>query len=119
MMTDPLPQTEALTALSALAQDTRLAAFRLLVEAGPTGLSAGEIATRLDVRPNTLSAALNVLLGAGLIRNIREGRIIRYFARMERMQALLGFLMQDCCGGRPELCAPALAEITCCAGETR
>lgn len=117
MMNPPLETPDALSALSALAQETRLAVFRLLVETGPAGLAAGEIATTLAVRPNTLSAALNVLVRAGLIRNTREGRIIRYFARMERMQGLLGFLMQDCCGGRPELCAPALAEITCCSGE--
>ncbi|MBF9029991.1 metalloregulator ArsR/SmtB family transcription factor [Rhodobacterales bacterium HKCCE3408] len=101
-------KTHALAALSALAQDTRLDAFRLLVKAGPGGLLAGEICTALGIRPNTLSANLAILLNAGLVSNRREGRGIRYRAEMEGMRALLGFLMEDCCGGNPAACRPAL-----------
>lgn len=104
---------QTLAALSALAQDTRLDVFRLLVKAGPEGLAAGEIATALDVRPNTLSNNLNILSAAGLVRSAREGRSIRYFARMETMRALLAFLLEDCCGGRSELCQPVLDQIAC------
>jgi DNA-binding transcriptional ArsR family regulator len=104
---------QTLAALSALAQDTRLDVFRLLVKAGPEGLAAGEIATALDIRPNTLSNNLNILSAAGLVRSAREGRSIRYFARMETMRALLAFLLKDCCGGRSELCQPVLDQIAC------
>lgn len=103
--------------LGALALPGRLAVFRLLVEAGPGGLPAGEIARRLGVLPNTLSANLTVLGHAGLLSSRREGRSIIYSARYDRMAALLAFLMQDCCGGLPEICAP-LAEVVnraaCC-----
>ena len=107
---------DALGAFAALSQETRLLVFRLPVQAGPDGLAAGEIAGALDVRQNTLSANLSVLLQAGLVRNQREGRSIRYFADMEGMRDLLGFLMQDCCGGRPEDCRPLLDKIAtpCC-----
>lgn len=103
----------ALTAFSALAQQTRLEAFRLLVTAGDTGMSAGDIAEALDVRQNTLSANLAVLLQAGLVRNQREGRVIRYFADTDGMRGMLGFLLEDCCGGRPELCQPLIEDLTC------
>ena len=71
------------------------------------------IAETLGVRQNTMSSNLSILLNAGLVRSTREGRAIRYFADMERMRALLSFLLEDCCGGRPELCQPALAELAC------
>ena len=87
--------------------------FRLLVKAGTDGMLAGEIGQALDVRQNTLSANLSILLNAGLVRNQREGRTIRYFADMDGMRALLAFLMEDCCGGRPELCQPVINEIAC------
>lgn len=103
----------ALASLSALGQDTRLDVFRLLVKAGTDGMLAGEIGQALDVRQNTLSANLSILLNAGLVRNQREGRTIRYFADMDGMRALLAFLMEDCCGGRPELCQPVINEIAC------
>jgi len=108
-----MDKTRTLASLSALGQETRLDVFRLLIHAGGDGLLAGEIATALGVRPNTLSANLTVLLNAGMIRNSREGRAIRYFADMEGLRALLGFLMQDCCGGKPELCQPVLDSLTC------
>lgn len=98
---------DAVSALGALAHDTRLKAFRLLVQAGPAGLAAGDLATRLDVPPPTLSFHLRDLSEAGLAVATREGRTIRYAADFEAMNALMGFLTENCCGGRPELCAPA------------
>lgn len=102
----------ALITLSALSHDLRLDVFRRLVQAGPTGMIAGEIAAALSVRANTLSNNLTILSHAGLIRSVREGRAIRYFAEMAQMHTLLSFLMEDCCGGRPELCEPVLEQIT-------
>ena len=97
--------------LSALAHEGRLHVFRLLVQAGVMGLPAGEIARRLDVPPNSLSANLNVLFHAGLVRSRRQGRSIIYTAEYDRMGDLLGFLVEDCCGGSPEICWP-LADLT-------
>ena len=108
-----MDKNSALAALSALGQDVRLDVFRLLVKAGGEGMLAGEIGQALDVRQNTLSANLAILLNAGLVCNRREGRAIRYFADMEGMRDLLAFLMEDCCGGRPELCQPVIREIAC------
>jgi DNA-binding transcriptional ArsR family regulator len=105
----------AVAALSALAHEGRLSIFRLLVQAGPEGLAAGEIARRLEILPNTLSASLNLLSAAGLLASRREGRSIVYNAAYERMNELLAFLLEDCCGGRAEVCAPlaALASQRC------
>lgn len=100
----------AVTALSALAHQGRLSAFRLLMQAGREGISAGEIARRLDVPPNTLSSNLTILTHAGLIDSRRDGRSVIYTARYENMTALLEYLMEDCCGGSPEICA-SLAEV--------
>jgi len=96
----------AVASLSALGHEGRLAIFRLLVQAGPVGVAAGEIARRLDSLPNTLSANLNILSHAGLIVSRREGRSIVYSADFAAMSGLLGFLMEDCCAGAPEICAP-------------
>jgi ArsR family transcriptional regulator len=96
----------AVTCLSALAHEGRLRIFRMLVQEGVMGLAAGEIAHRLDVLPNSLSANLNVLSHAGLIRSRRQGRSIIYTAEYDRMRDLLGFLVEDCCGGSPEICSP-------------
>lgn len=74
---------------------------------------AGEISDMLDVRQNTMSANLSILAQSGLIRNARQGRSIRYFADMDGMSGLLAFLLEDCCGGRPELCQPVIDEIAC------
>ncbi len=104
---------KTLAAFSALSQQTRLEVFRLLVKAGSQGLLSGEIGQALGVRQNTMSADLTVLLNAGLVRNERQGRTIRYFADFDAMRELLGFLMEDCCGGRPELCQPVIDEIAC------
>ncbi len=103
----------ALSAFSALSQTTRLDVFRLLIRVGPDGMAAGEIGAALDVRQNTLSANLSVLLNAGLVRRERQGRSIRYFADMDGLRGLLGFLLQDCCGGRADLCQPLIDEIAC------
>jgi len=89
---------DALNGLSALSQETRLAAFRLLVRSGPTGIRAGDIALRLGVRFNTLSTHLRHLSQAGLIRSRRDGREIRYHADYAGFAALIGFLLEDCCG---------------------
>lgn len=100
-------------AFSALSQPTRLEVFRLLIQAGPTGMQAGDIATSLGVKQNTMSANLSVLHRAGLVRNQREGRIIRYFVDFDGMRGLLAFLMEDCCGGNPQACQTVISEITC------
>ena len=101
----------ALAAFTALSQDTRLDAFRLLLETGEAGLAAGQISDALGVRQNTMSAHLAQLHQAGLIHSKREGRVIRYFADLDGIRGLLGFLMQDCCGGRPDQCQPFISEI--------
>ncbi len=108
-----MDKNHALAAFSALSQPTRLDVFRLLVKAGDTGMLAGDIGNALDVRQNTMSANLSVLLQSGLIRNERQGRSIRYYADMDGMRGLLAFLMEDCCGGRPDLCQPVIDEIAC------
>ena len=106
----------ALAQLSALAQENRLALFRLLIKAGPEGLPAGEIAAALGVPPNTLSAQLTLLANAGLIAGARQGRSIIYTAQYDAISALIVFLMEDCCQGRSEVCAPVLeaAQMRCC-----
>ncbi|HTQ12780.1 MAG TPA: metalloregulator ArsR/SmtB family transcription factor [Rhizomicrobium sp.] len=105
--------------LSALAQDSRLAVFRLLVKAGPEGVAAGEIARALGVAANTLSAQLLVLSNARLIRARREGRSIIYAADYAAMSELLVYLTEDCCGGRAEVCAPLAAAATACCNPAR
>lgn len=103
----------ALDAFAALSQPTRLDVFRLLIKAGDAGMSAGDIGDTLGVRQNTMSANLGILARSGLIGSKREGRSIRYFADMDGMRGLLAFLMEDCCGGRPELCQPVINKIAC------
>src|ERR1700722_7451566 len=108
----------AVSALSALAHPGRLEVFRLLVRAGHQGMAAGEIARATGSLANTLSTNLNVLAGAGLVSSRRDGRSIIYAAGYDRMRELLAFLMEDCCGGNVEICAPlaAIAErAACCA----
>jgi len=109
-----MDMTRALAALSALAHDGRLAIFRLLVKAGPDGVAAGGIARKLKTPPNTMSAQLLLLSNAGLIAARREGRSILYAANFEQMSELLQFLTKDCCGGRPEICAPLAATMNAC-----
>ncbi|HUO02226.1 MAG TPA: metalloregulator ArsR/SmtB family transcription factor [Rhizomicrobium sp.] len=105
---------QAVEALSALAHESRLSIFRLLVRAGHDGVAAGEIARKLDILPNTLSANLTVLANAGLIESRRDGRSVIYSADYERMTGLLGFLMEDCCNGDASICAPLVAIATKC-----
>jgi DNA-binding transcriptional ArsR family regulator len=108
----------AVNALSALAHETRLSVFRILVQAGSDGVAAGELARRLGVVANTMSAHLNVLDHAGLVQSRRVGRSIIYAAAYDRMTEVLAFLMEDCCAGAPEVCAPLAAVVNdavCCA----
>ena len=105
---------DAIAALSALAQSTRLEAFRLLVRHEPEGVPAGELARLLDVPQNTLSAHLATLSRAGLIEGVRSSRSILYRANLDRFRALTLFLLKDCCGGNAALCAPLIAELAPC-----
>src|SRR5579864_7810020 len=112
-----MDSTTAVTSLSALAHEGRLAIFRLLVKAGPDGMAAGDIARKLFTAPNTMSAQLFILSNAGLTRARREGRSIIYAANFEAMSDLLVFLTEDCCGGRAEVCqllAEVAANALCC-----
>lgn len=95
---------QAVIALTALAQESRLRVFRLLVPAGEAGLAAGEIAERLHIPPATLSFHLKELTHAGLVESRREGRSIIYSLRCQGMSDLFRFLAKDCCKGQPELC---------------
>ncbi len=106
----------ALSQLSALAQENRLAVLRLLVKAGPEGMAAGEVAVALGVPANTLSAQLNILSNAGLVAGERRGRSIIYSAQYGAVSGLIVFLMEDCCQGQPEICAPVMkaAQAACC-----
>jgi DNA-binding transcriptional ArsR family regulator len=109
-----MDMTAAVSSLSALAHEGRLAGFRLLVKAGPDGMAAGDIARKLDTAPNTMSAQLLVLSNAGLVHARREGRSIIYVVDFDRMAALLQFLARDCCNGRPEICAPLAQTVNSC-----
>jgi DNA-binding transcriptional ArsR family regulator len=107
----------AVEALSALAHASRLAVFRLLVRAGAEGMAAGDIAREVGALPNTLSTHLTILGHAGLIRSRRDGRSIIYSADYDRMRDLLGFLVADCCAGRPEICGSLgdlATDAACC-----
>lgn len=97
-------EPQAISALAALAQPTRLAIFRLLVKHEPIGVTAGQIADTVGAPHNTLSTHLAILVRAGLLRSAREGRTIIYRSDVEGMQSLISFLIDDCCNGHPELC---------------
>jgi DNA-binding transcriptional ArsR family regulator len=103
-MVEVMDKERAVVALSALAQETRLAVFRLLVREGPGGRPAGEIAASLGVTPATLSFHLAQLERAGLLTARRQSRQIFYAVDLEAMRRLLSFLTEDCCQGRPEIC---------------
>ncbi len=103
---------QAILALSALAQPTRLDAFRALVRAGPEGIPAGKLATKLGVPQNTLSTHLSILQRAGLVSSERQSREVLYRPELERVRTLTLFLLKDCCGGRAELCAPLIQDLT-------
>lgn len=104
-------------ALAALAQESRLKVFRLLVRSGTEGLAAGEIARRLEIPHNTMSSQLSILTNAGLVDSHRDGRSIIYSVDFDGTRQLLAFLMEDCCQGSPELCASVLDSLLpdCCA----
>ncbi|MGE0281702.1 MAG: ArsR/SmtB family transcription factor [Rhizobiaceae bacterium] len=108
-----MDKKDALSALAALGQETRLDIFRLLVRAGADGIAAGEIAKRLGAVQNTTSAHLKQLENAGLVRARREGRSIRYLVEMTGFRDLLAFLMEDCCNGSPDVCRPLIDAVTC------
>lgn len=105
---------DAVKRLSALAQDSRLDVFRLLVKAGPKGMAAGDIARKLKTAANTMSAQLLLLSNAQLIRARRDGRSIIYSVDFSAMSDLLVFLTEDCCGGHKEVCAPLAAVAKRC-----
>ena len=112
----------AVEALSALAHEGRLKTFRMLVKAGPQGIAAGDIARRLGVPPNSLSANLTILSHAGLVQSRRAGRSIIYTAHYAQMSQLLAYLMEDCCHGAPQICAPLadlLTRSACCEPRAR
>ncbi len=108
----------AIEALSALAQQHRLAVFRMLVRAGPAGMPAGEIARQVGIPSNTMSTHLAILARAGIVESHRESRSVIYRVDTNGVQRLLEFLVADCCAGQPELCAPltvmAQKALACC-----
>ena len=108
-----MDKRSSLAALAALGQETRLDIFRLLVRAGPAGVSAGDIGSGVGAVQNTTSSHLKILSHAGLIRPVRDGRTIRYVADMTGFRDLLAYLMEDCCNGSPELCRPVINAVTC------
>jgi ArsR family transcriptional regulator, arsenate/arsenite/antimonite-responsive transcriptional repressor len=101
-----MKKSTAVVALGALAQETRIDIFRLLVAEGPEGLPAGEIGSRLRLPSPTLSFHLNQLRYAGLVTSRRESRSIIYAANYKTMNGVLGYLTENCCRGQPELCSP-------------
>ena len=107
--------TQAISALSALAHEGRLSAFRLLIKAGPEGMAAGDIAVRLKMPSSSLSTNLLLLSNAGLVSSRRDGRSIIYCANYAAMQELLGFLVEDCCNGASEICTPLATKLSACA----
>ena len=111
-----MDDTEVIAALAALAQSTRLETFRRLVACEPEGVPAGELARLVDVPQNTMSAHLAILARTKLIVGERHSRSIIYRANLDRFRQIALFLLKDCCGGRAELCAPLIADLTpCCA----
>jgi len=103
-----MDEADAVEALAALAQETRLRVFRLLLQHGPEGVPAGEIARRLGTPPNTMSTHLAILTRAGLIQARRDSRQIFYGVGLRGIRQLIAFLVEDCCGGRPGACSPLL-----------
>ena len=107
-----MKKQSAISILAALAQDSRLDAFRLLIEAGPQGMPAGHLAASLRLSPNALTFHLDRLRDAGLVTVRREGRSMIYAAKFETMNKLIAYLTDQCCQGRPELCRPATGKVT-------
>jgi DNA-binding transcriptional ArsR family regulator len=109
-----MDSTHVILCLAALAQQTRLEVFRSLVAREPEGLPAGELARNSGVPHNTMSGHLNILSRAGLVRSERRSRSIIYRADLDRFRGVATFLLKDCCGGHPEVCAPLLDELSPC-----
>ena len=104
----------AILAFAALAQSTRLDVFRLLIAREPEGLPSGDIARHMSVPQNTMSTHLAILTRAGLIEAERQSRSIIYRAKLDAVRELAFYLVKDCCGGRPEICAPLIADLSPC-----
>jgi ArsR family transcriptional regulator len=113
-MSRRMDELVAIEGLTALAQPTRLKVFRRLVNAFPDEIAAGEIARACKVPHNTMSTHLATLARAGLVVVRREGRMMHYCADLEGFRSLVSLLMRDCCNGRAEICAPLVAELSCC-----
>ena len=110
----------AILALAALAQPTRLEVFRLLAKHEPDGLAAGDIAKKLAVPQNTMSSHLSILSRAALVTARRVSRSIVYRADLKAFQAVVLFMLRDCCDGRPEICGPLIEDLApCCPPKTR
>jgi len=108
-----MDERQALMAFGALSQETRLKLLRLLVVAGPEGIAAGALAEQVEVSPSNVSFHLKELERAGLVATRRDSRSIVYSAAFDALSGLIRFLMEDCCSGRPEICAPALNPVCC------
>ncbi|UXT52469.1 helix-turn-helix transcriptional regulator [Agrobacterium tumefaciens] len=113
-----MKERQALASFGALSQETRLQIVRMLVVAGPDGMSAGLIAERLEVSPSNVSFHLKELDRAGLIDQQRESRSIIYTANYDALSGLVRFLMEDCCAGHPDICVP-VATVPCCSPSTK
>jgi DNA-binding transcriptional ArsR family regulator len=108
-----MDERQAVMSFGALSQETRLRIVRLLVQSGPEGMAAGAVADAVGVSASNVSFHLKDLERAELVRSRREARSIIYTADYETLTGLLQFLMRDCCGGRPEICSPAVAVARC------
>ena len=113
-----MDNSEAIAVLAALGQTTRLDTFRLLVRREPEGIPAGELARLMATPQNTMSAHLSILSRVGLVSGERQSRSIIYRANLEQLREMTLFLLKDCCGGRSEICAPLIADLSpCCIKE--
>ena len=108
-----MQERQALDAFAALSQDTRLRIVRLLVQAGPNGLAAGVIGDAVGASSSNVSFHLSHLERAGVVQARREARSIIYTASYPMLTALISFLVKDCCQGHPEVCGPAMADLSC------
>lgn len=109
-----MDERQALLSFAALSQETRLRILRMLVVAGPDGMAAGAIAERADVSPSNVSFHIKELERAGLTKSRRDSRSIIHAAEFEALSVLIRFLMEDCCAGHPDICAPVIAAANCC-----
>lgn len=109
-------QTDVIKALAALAHDSRLSLMRHLIQAGPDGVGAGQLAAFAKIGATTASAQLLVLANAGLVRSTRTGRQVVYCANYEALRGIMAFLLHDCCGSRKEICTGLVADLAAAAG---